>query len=248
MDVTVPQDAAEPESLLLEERVYRTLREALIRGDFVPGEALSIRRIAKALGTSMMPVRTGLRRLAAEQCLDIGPGGTAFVPELRRAEFAEITALRAVLEPMAAGLAARAITAGELAAISAIARRGGERRREGDEGGYQLANYELHFGIYRAARAPLLLSMIETLWVRRSPIMRTAQTHLHARAIDLHDDLMAALQAHDAECAAAVLREDIERAGRYLIDRLRFADDAERGPGLAGLQPLPRRARAEPGG
>ena len=237
----MPRDAADG-SQPLEERVYRTLREALIRGDFAPGEPLSIRRIAKALATSVMPVRTGLRRLAAEQCLDIGVGGTAFVPELRRTEFAEITALRAVLEPMAAGLAAQVITEAELAAISAIARRGGERRREGDEGGYQLANYQLHFGVYHAARSPLLLSMIETLWVRRSPIMRTAQPHLHARGVDLHDDLMQALHAHDSERAAAILREDIERAGHYLIDRLRFADDTERGAGLASLQPLTKRA------
>jgi len=240
----MPQDMAASGTQPLEERVYRTLREALIRGDFVPGEKLSIRRIAKALATSMMPVRTGLRRLAAEQCLDIRPGGTAVVPELRRTEFAEITALRTVLEPMAAALAARVITAPELATISAIARHGGERRREGDEGGYQLANYQLHFGIYRAARSPLLLSMIETLWVRRSPIMRTAQPHLHVRGLDLHDDLMQALRAHDADRAAAVLREDIERAGHYLVERLRFADDAERGTGLASLQPLAKRARA----
>lgn len=240
----MPRDTTDAGAQHLEAQVYRTLREALIRGDFSPGESLSIRRIAKALHTSAMPVRTVLRRLAAEQCLDIGAGGTAVVPGLRRAEFAEITALRAVLEPMAAGLAAGAITEAELAEIAAIARHGSERRREGDEGGYQLANYHLHFGIYRAARAPLLLSMIETLWVRRSPIMRTAQPHLHARGTDRHEDLMRALQAKDATQAAAVLRADIERAGAYLIERLRFADDADRPPGLAALQPLRRRATA----
>ncbi len=240
---SVPQAAAEGPQYL-EEQVYRTLREALIRGDFAPGEPLSIRRIAKALGISVMPVRTCLRRLAAEQCLDIGPGGTAVVPKLRRAEFAEITALRAMLEPMAAGLAAKVISADELAVVAMLSLRGGERRRQGDEGGYQLANYHFHFAIYRAARSPLLLSMIETLWVRRSPIMREAQPHLHARGSDLHDELMLALNARDAARAAAVLREDIDRAGGFLIDRLRFPDDAERKTGIATLQPLARRPQS----
>ena len=236
-----PPQVAPEESQHLEEQVYRTLREALIRGDFAPGEPLSIRRIAKALEISVMPVRTCLRRLAAEQCLDIGPGGTAVVPELRRAEFAEITALRTVLEPMAAGLAAKIISADELAAAATLSLRGGERRRRGDEGGYQLANYHFHFAIYRAARSPLLLSMIETLWVRRSPIMREAQPHLHARGSDLHDELMLALNARDAARAAAVLRKDIDRAGGFLIDRLRFRDDAERKTGISTLKPLPSR-------
>lgn len=237
-----PPESASGAAVLLEEQVYRTLREALIRGDFPPGEPLSIRRIASALHISAMPVRTCLRRLAAEQCLDIGPGGTAIVPHLRRAGFAEITALRVALEPMAAGLAAATITDDELAEIARLALAGSERRQQGDEGGYQLANYQFHFAIYRVARSPLLLSMIETLWVRRSPIMRLAHPHLHARGADLHNELLSALRARDRERATRVLREDIESAGRYLIERLHFADDAE-STGIATLRPLARRRR-----
>ena len=238
-----PAEGVSAGSQHLEEQAYRSLREALIRGDFAPGETLSLRRIAAAFGISAMPVRTCLRRLAAEQCLDIGPGGTAVVPRLRRADFAEIIALRSVLEPMAAGLAARTIGADELAAAAGILRTGSERRRQGDEGGYQLANYHFHFAIYRTARSPLLLSMIETLWVRRSPIMRDAQPHLHARGADLHDELMLALAQRDADRAAAVLQEDIERAGAFLIERLRFEDDTERAAGIATLKQLPSRRR-----
>jgi GntR family colanic acid and biofilm gene transcriptional regulator len=196
-----PSDASQ--SLHLEEQVYRTLREALIRGDFTPGEQLSIRRIAEALETGVMPVRTGLRRLVAEQCLDVGPGGTAIVPYLRRSEFAEITRLRAVLEPMAASLAAAWIATEQCAAAARLSLAGQEKRHAGDERGYQLHNYLFHFAIYRAARSPLLLSMIETLWVRRSPIMRDAQSFLHARGADLHDELMLALGQHDADRAAS---------------------------------------------
>ncbi len=231
-------------SLRLEEEVYRTLRQALIRGDFAPGEQLSIRRIAEALETGLMPVRTGLRRLLAEQCLDVGPGGTAVVPHLRRGEFAEIMRLRSALEPMAASLAAASITAEECAAASRVSLAGHRKRRAGDERGYQLDNYRFHFAIYRAARSPLLLSMIETLWVRRSPIMRDAQSFLHARGADLHDELLLALRQHDADRAATVLREDIELAGRYLIERLKFLDDAEEATGIATLKPLRRVRRA----
>ena len=228
------------ESQHLEEQAYRILREALIRGDFAPGQQLSIRRIATALGISAMPVRTCLRRLVAEQCLDISPGGTVVVPELRRGEFAEITQLRATLEPIAAARAAEIITATELDAAAEHSLSGHEKRRDGDERAYQLTNYHFHFAIYRAARSPLLLSMIETLWVRRSPIMREAQPLLHARGTDLHDELMLALRQRDATRVASVLREDIDRAGAFLIDRLRFPDETDRVIGIAALRPLPR--------
>lgn len=226
------------ESQPLEERVYRAIRRGLIRGDFLPGEPLSIRRIARALDTSVMPVRTCLRRLLAEQCLDSDPGGTAVVPQLRRSQFAEIVRLRAVLEPMAAALAASRITAAELAQASALSAKGHERRQAGDERAYQLLNYEFHFSVYRAAASPLLLSIIETLWVRRSPIMRQSLALLHARGSDLHDELMSALGRHNRTRASSVLRNDIEQAGDYLIERLSFPDDAVASSGIATLQPL----------
>jgi hypothetical protein len=55
---------------------------------------------------------------------------------------------------------------------------------------------------------------------------------------------MLALHAHDADRAADVLREDINRGGSFLIERLRFPDDAERTTGMASLKPLPARAQA----
>jgi DNA-binding GntR family transcriptional regulator len=232
--------AAETESQHLEEQAYRTVREALIRGDFAPGQQLSIRRLATALKISAMPVRSCLRRLVAEQCLDTTPGGTVVVPELRKAEFAEIMRLRAVLEPMAAAQAAGTVTAEELAVAADYAQSGHWMRQEGDERGYQLANYHFHFAIYRAAGSPLLLSMIELLWARRSPIMREAQPILHARGADMHDELLLALQQRDSQRAASVLRADIERAGGLLISRLRFPDNADDATGIAVLKPLLR--------
>jgi Bacterial regulatory proteins, gntR family len=41
----------------LEQRAYAALRDSLNQGGFPPGEKLSIRRIAAALGVSPMPAR-----------------------------------------------------------------------------------------------------------------------------------------------------------------------------------------------
>ena len=50
----------------LQEQAYLRLREALMNGHFVPGQA---RAAAEALGTSPMPVRDALRRLEIEHAL-----------------------------------------------------------------------------------------------------------------------------------------------------------------------------------
>ena len=51
------------ESDTLTLRVYRGLRDFLMAGQARPGEKLTLRQLASALGTSPMPVREAVRRL-----------------------------------------------------------------------------------------------------------------------------------------------------------------------------------------
>ena len=51
----------------LNEQVYQQIRWDLTVGNYRPGDKLSIRRLAKPLGTSAMPVREALKRLASER-------------------------------------------------------------------------------------------------------------------------------------------------------------------------------------
>jgi Bacterial regulatory proteins, gntR family len=53
----------------LQEQAYLRLREALMSGHFVPGQAITLRAAPEALGTSPMPVRDALRRLEIEHAL-----------------------------------------------------------------------------------------------------------------------------------------------------------------------------------
>ncbi|RYE71386.1 MAG: GntR family transcriptional regulator, partial [Hyphomicrobiales bacterium] len=66
----------------LGERVTGELRSLLIAGRLAPGEKLSLRRVAEALGVSMMPVREAVSRLAADKALEVLPGRAVRVPVL----------------------------------------------------------------------------------------------------------------------------------------------------------------------
>ena len=48
------------------ERVYRTLRTQVMIGELAPGQALTLRGIARTFGVSMTPAREAVRRLVAE--------------------------------------------------------------------------------------------------------------------------------------------------------------------------------------
>lgn len=229
----------------LEDHAYRQLRQALVEGVFVPGQKLSIRRIAAALGTSPMPARAALGRLAAERALDVLPSGTVVVPCLTRAAFAELGAIRAELEPLAVRLAAPAVDGAMRARLAAIVAADDAARAASDPEGLLREDRRFLFTLYGAAGAPMLLGMIESAWLRRGPHFWDARWLLVARVPGAarHGDVLSALGAGDGAGAASVLRREIESTTAFLLERMRFVDDAGAD---AGLQALKRRPKARP--
>ncbi len=238
-----PVQARSSDPASLEEQAWRQLRQALVEGAFPPGQKLSIRRVAAALGTSPMPARSALRRLAAEQGVDLLPSGTAVVPRLTRAAFAELSAIRARLEPLAVSMAAPRCDAGLIARLAAILAEEMAARGAGDPEAVQRADREFLFTLYRAAAAPMLLGMIESAWVRRGPVFRDARWLIVTRppGVTHHAAMLEALRRGAGEDAAALLRAEIESATAFLLERLPFAGDGGGEDGLGGLTPvLPR--------
>ena len=223
----------------LEARAYGALRDILIQGGFPPGEKLSIRRIAAALGVSPMPARAALRRLAAERCLDLSPSGSAFVPLITRDAYREIMRIRTLIEPVAAADAAPRLTKADIAALEQIAETARLARAAGDEDGYRRGDRLLHQRYYAAANQPLLLAMIESLWMRRSAVLAMARPIMPARPdADDHQGLLAAAKAGDGQAAAEAARREIEASAAFVLARVHFPEDTT--PPAAGWKKLKR--------
>lgn len=206
----------------------------LIAGRLAPGDKLSLRKAADALGTSMMPVREAVSRLAADGALDVLPGRAVRVPVLTLAQFQELTRIRLVVEGFAAEEAARRVTPDELAGIEARERafRTAAEGEPPDPVGAVAANQDFHFALYRASAMPRLVEMIERLWLIAGPVlnldMRSASARLKGgSAVKAHAAIVAALRARDPDAARAALVEDISAAARHIesTGRLR-TDDA----------------------
>nr|WP_314073776.1 GntR family transcriptional regulator [uncultured Roseococcus sp.] len=213
--------------LSLEETTYRRLRQALMEGAFAPGHKISIRRLAAALGTSAMPARTALRRLATEQAVDVLASGTAVVPRLTRIAFQELGAIRAELEPLAVRLAAPHLDEARLAEMEGIIQAGHSARDGNNPEEVLRADRDFLFALYHAAAAPMLLSIIEALWMRRGPHFWEARWIIAGRSPPghRHAEMLAALRAGDGEQAAAELKAEIEGTTAYLLEQMAFADD-----------------------
>ncbi|MEO3474967.1 GntR family transcriptional regulator [Roseomonas sp. CAU 1739] len=237
------QDTTEPPAASLEDQAFQRLRQALMEGLFAPGQKLSIRRIAAALGTSPMPARTALRRLAAEQALDVLSSGTAIVPRLSRGAFKELATIRATLEPLAVGMAAGRLDEGQFDGLERMIRAGDAARARNDPEGVLRADRDFLLSLYRAAEAPMLYGIIESLWLRRGPLFWDARWIILGRnpTGNQHREMLSALRARDGATAAAELKAEIDAAADYLLSRLQFADDPHGSEGIERLKPLASR-------
>jgi DNA-binding GntR family transcriptional regulator len=215
----------------LGERVTGELRELLIAGRLAPGEKLSLRRVAEALGVSMMPVREAVSRLAADKALEVLPGRAVRVPVLTLAQFCELTRIRLVVEGFAVEEAARIVTPVQIDAIERheAAFREAAKADPPDTAGAVAANRHLHFVLYEAAGMPSLIEMIERLWLKAGPVLNLDMRHEPRRldggsAVVAHAALIAALRQHDPAAARAALEEDIRAAADHIERTARLAE------------------------
>ncbi len=232
----------------MHEIVYDRLRDALSSGEILPGQRLVIRDLADMLGTSVMPIREALRRLEAENAVVAIGGRTLSVPVLTACEYEEIGMIRAELEGLAASEAAKVITTKEIEEIEEYARLADQAAHDQDGEAIALYNRLFHQGINNASRKPLLLKMIDSLWLRLGPQMAytfkkamVAQKweREHYGIFHPHKQALDALRTGDPNAAKAAIMYDINCVCRSIVEYMKSCEAKE------ALKVAPKSARGK---
>lgn len=211
----------------VQDGVYQRLSEALMNGRLDPGQQLTIASIAEMSGTSHMPVREALRRLAAEGALEVASTGSAHVPAASRARLDDLCEARIINEGAAGAKATANATPAMIRRMESVMAEYFEAAREHDLAGMTTRNQEFHFALYRAAGSPVLLRVIETLWLQFGPFLRLLTRHVEPNVTPLerdsytthHYDILEALRRGDAKAVSKGIGADI-RATRDLLRKL----------------------------
>jgi DNA-binding GntR family transcriptional regulator len=197
-------------------RAYAVLKEAVLAGNFRPGEVVTLRSLAKQLAIGEMPVREALRRLTSEGAFEALPNRSARVPTLSRRQVEQILDLRQQLEGKAAALAARNITLVQIEHLRALQNGIEQSVSSGDLHAFTSLNMAFHFEIYRIADNPVLIPLIQMLWLRMAPLVAstvpllTTKTAASRRVgLDNHERMLAAFQARDPAAAEDAMRRDL---------------------------------------
>src|SRR5262249_20122319 len=138
-------------------------------GEFMPGQKITIRSLAMSTGTGLTPVRDALNRLVAENVLEGSANRSVIVPTLTGSEIRELRDIRILNETYAAKVAAARIQKHQVRALRDIADRLNVARSNGNVDLDVRTIYEFQFFLYNISEMPLLLRIIETLWLKSGP-------------------------------------------------------------------------------
>ena len=200
------------------ERVLDLVRGGQLgAGDKLPSE----RDLAARLGVSRPSVREALRAISIMGVVEIRHGGGVYISSLDAAELlapmefyvslsapnlSEVFEARIHYEPMLAGIAAGALGARELARLGEIVT--AQEDRPNDAELFHDTDAEFHLLILQAADNVFLSRVGRILQVLGEPGRRIFQRRpdVRARSVEDHRAILDALDARDADRAAAAMR------------------------------------------
>ncbi len=213
----------------LVERVYDTILDAICDGSLAAGTRVTQDDLAARLQVSRQPVMTALGILRQQGFLvEHGRRGLRVAP-VDRARFDAIYEFREAVEPLAAALAARRISAAQLGRARALVAEGKQVAAAGDAKATLQADVDFHSLIYEASGNPLIVESMQTHWqhLRRSMGEVLRRPRFTQKVWKEHAAIVEAIAAGDAQKAAHLIgthvREAHERVGAELAAAERAA-------------------------
>ena len=192
---------AEGASQPLAQQVAARIRVMIIQDQLTPGEWIREQALADKLEVSRTPLREALKMLELEGLIRLLPNRGAVVTELTVEEVKEKLEVLAVLEALGGKLACQKATDSELAEIRALhyemlAWFSRQNRLE-----YFKLNQRIHLAIVAASGNRTLIETHARINAQlyRVRYQSNLQNELWGTAVEEHEEMLAALTAHDSE-------------------------------------------------
>ncbi len=209
----------------LSQRAYNSLRNRIVEGELAPGQRLSLRKVASALGMSMAPVGEALRELNRDGLIEMEPGWGARVRRFDAESLRNQHVLRTAIECEAIRHCTERVTDAQLKILAALA-------SELDELVEQQAKparvFELdsrfHLNIAELSGAASLVNALQANQLVRMLARGSVIAHRLVRPPRQHFALVKSIRTRDPGEAEAAMREHCLRSMKLQLIHLALPD------------------------
>lgn len=212
----------------VELQVYELIRDRIVRAEYAPGSKLQLTPISEELKVSTMPVRSALKRLAAEGLVDYRPNRGAVVTPLDYAAFIDIQDIRIAIEGLAARLGAAAIADDDVAMMRDILSSLEARHDAGDLEDVLALEWQGYLVCYEASERPRLVSLIVEQGRLAERYSRSLLgDSIERTVVDRYQALVEVCAAHDSAEAERVVVEGLSSPLGNLVEKLTKAEETK---------------------
>ena len=202
----------------LAQRVYASLREAILSMSFRPGDILRKPEICAQLGVSRSPVSEAVTRLAVEHLVRIVPQAGTYVARFSLAEIREGAFLREALELAAVEKVAQTITDDQLTQLRRNLRLQQGLLEDHDFDGFYQTDAAMHELILSFTGYRRVAALADTSWVhvnRARQLILPAPGRVQSTYAE-HQAILAAIETRDPVAARAATRLHLGRLIGFL--------------------------------
>jgi len=148
------------------QRIADSLREAILRGEYAPGDRIVQEDLTARYGGSRIPVREALRQLESDGLVRLVANTGAWVASLTLAECSEVYQTRERIEPLLLRFSAETLTREQLTRLDELAHQMSDSQ-EVEE--FLELDRLFHLGAYENAKTHVLGALVTRLWNTTQP-------------------------------------------------------------------------------
>jgi len=222
--MTKPDSDASPDRRLT---LVTALRRRILTMQMEPGAVLDEYALAEEFGLSRPPVRETLRQMAGEGYIDLQPNRPARVTGMGYQSLRDFFLFAPLVYVASTRLAAERRTASELAALKAVQAEFRAAIAAGDVEARVFLNDQFHLMIGEMAHNTYVLPSLRRCLIDHARIAKVFyEDQLAAHnpqmlaerdeAAEQHDQIIAAIEARDADRAEAIVRAHLDLSRRNI--------------------------------
>jgi len=211
------------EYLPLRDVVFNTLRQAIITGEFAPGERLMEIALANRLGVSRTPVREAIRKLELEGLVVMIPRKGAEVAKITEKDLRDVLEVRSSLEELAAELAAERMNDEVKEKLEKALKEFEEAIESDDNAAIADSDVDFHDVIFEATGNARLIQIINNMreQMYRYRLEYVKDTEYHTVLLNEHRELAKAMVEGRKEDARKIMKRHIDNQEMTVIRNIK---------------------------
>ena len=202
----------------LRERVFRSIRESILKGQYKAGDVLRETIIAKELNVSRTPVREAIRQLELEGLVYSIPNKETVVAGISEEDVHDIFLIRSRVEGLAARKAAKCITAEEVKEIAEVLELTEFYAQKGDVARIGELDHRFHDLIYIAAKSKIMKQVLSDfhIYVQQTRIASLAMPGRIEGLLKEHTAIFEAIKKHNGDEAEQLMDQHVRQVSRNM--------------------------------